>query len=67
MVSDFKELKDYVNGLFDKEEKRLEEGLRIYTILTHVTPEQEKEGFELVEKVKKLRSQRELFNEIVHG
>ncbi len=56
---------EFINQLFDEKEKEIEDKLRTYTILTHITPEQEKEGFKLVDEIKALRKHREAFNELM--
>lgn len=58
---------EYVNGLFEEKESELENKAQIYTILTHVTPEQEKKGWELVDKIKELRKMQEEFNKEAWG
>lgn len=54
-----------INLMFDEKLGKLEKDAYIFTVLTHITPEQEKQGWELVEKIKGIQKQKEKFNRLV--
>lgn len=56
---------EFINKLLNEKEKGLEDKLRKYSILTYITPEQEKEALQLVDEIKVLRKHRSAFNNLV--